>query len=136
MALDHSKATPAQLRSFGRVFLVALGLIGGLTLYRGHVPLGAGLVGAGALFGLLGQVAPTTLLLPYRGWMRFGDALSAVTSRILLFVVYFGVVTPTALVLRILGKDPLSLRPPGHTTTYWQPREGVPPTAESYLNQF
>ncbi len=136
MALDHSQATDAQLRSFGRVFLVALGLIGGLLLTKGNVPVGGTLVGLGVLFGLLGQVAPGSLRLPYRGWMKFGDVMSAIMSRVLLFVVFFLVVTPTALVLRLLGKDPLTLRRRRNADSFWQPREGVPPTAESYRNQF
>jgi len=43
-------------------------------------------------------------------WLGISDLLGAVTSRILLSLVFFGVVTPIGLLRRLLGKDSLKLR--------------------------
>ena len=43
-------------------------------------------------------------------WLGFSDLLGAVVSRILLSIVFFGVVTPIGILRRLFGKDSLQLR--------------------------
>ena len=60
------------------------------------------------IFGVLGLwalVAPMTLRPVYRVWMRFGLLLSRVTTPIIMGLVYYLVITPFALVLKVTGKD-------------------------------
>lgn len=44
-----------------------------------------------------------------------------VVSHLLLVVIFVLVVTPTALALRVVGRDPLGRRPDPSATTYWAP---------------
>ena len=60
------------------------------------------------VFGVLaawGLIAPATLRPVYRGWMRFGIALSKITTPIILTLVYIITIVPTSIILRILRKD-------------------------------
>ncbi len=50
---------------------------------------------------------PELLLYPYRGWMKLGHILGWVNSRIILGLVFLIVLQPIALIMRILGHDPL-----------------------------
>jgi hypothetical protein len=43
-------------------------------------------------------------------------------ARVFLSLVFFLVVTPLSLVLRLFGFDPLALRPPKSSSTFWNPR--------------
>ncbi|MEW5981782.1 MAG: SxtJ family membrane protein [Acidobacteriota bacterium] len=43
-------------------------------------------------------------------WFGLADAIGSVTSRIVLSVVFFGLVTPVGLIRRWMGKDPMQLR--------------------------
>jgi hypothetical protein len=43
-------------------------------------------------------------------WLRLSDLLGAISSRVLLSIVFFGIVTPTGLLRRLAGKDSLQLR--------------------------
>ena len=43
-------------------------------------------------------------------WLGLSDLMGAVVSRILLSIVFFGIVTPIAFIRRISGKDSLKLR--------------------------
>jgi hypothetical protein len=43
-------------------------------------------------------------------WLGLSDLLSAVVSKILMFVVFFAVVTPIGVLRRLAGKDALKLR--------------------------
>jgi len=62
---------------------------------------------AGGILALWGIIAPASLALVYKIWMKFAEALGWINSRIILTLVFYLVVFPTAAVLRALGKDPL-----------------------------
>jgi len=59
---------------------------------------------AGALAGWA-VLAPHTLRTVYRLWMRFGLLLNRVTTPIILGIVFFLLITPIALVMRLAGRD-------------------------------
>jgi len=96
-------------------------LLSGWWIYRGKfhsisqvtLPLGAVLV-------LLGIVFPRALVIPNKAWMALAEALSFVSTRVILAVVFFGVVTPIGFVKRLFGWDPLSRRAPA-SDSYWRP---------------
>ena len=56
---------------------------------------------------ILGLTAPSWLHYPYKGWMALGHVLGWVNSRIMLGLVFLIVLQPIALIMRILGHDPL-----------------------------
>ena len=56
---------------------------------------------------LLALVQPLWLRWIYRGWMRFGLLASRVMTPLVLGIVYFVIISPMAMVMRLLGKDPL-----------------------------
>jgi len=43
-------------------------------------------------------------------WLGLSDLLGAIVSKVLLSIVFFGIVTPIGIVRRLLGKDSLKLR--------------------------
>lgn len=101
----------------GGIFL----LLGVWWLYRGRFGTLAGVPAvAGALLMLGGLLRPTALRGPYRLWMGLAEALSVVTTNILLAVVYFGIVTPLGWLRRLLGGDPLRRRQ-SPAASYWFP---------------
>jgi hypothetical protein len=108
-------------REFGLIVGGVLLLLSLWWQYRGkfsHVsqitmPVGTALV-------LLGLVLPQALVLPNKAWMAFAEALSFVTTRIILAFVFFVIVTPIGVVKRWFGWDPLHRRAaPGDS--YWKP---------------
>jgi hypothetical protein len=66
-------------------------------------------------------------------WAAFGSLLGKVMSYPMFTAVYFLAVTPTALVMRAFGKDPLGVKRRG-AATYWTDHE--PPTKDKYERQF
>ena len=60
--------------------------------------------------GILGILRPGLLLYPYRAWMKLGHILGWVNSRIILGLVFLIVLQPIALIMRILGHDPLKTK--------------------------
>lgn len=58
-----------------------------------------------AILAVWGITAPNSLRPVYRGWMHVGLLLSKVTTPIILTLVFIIAIIPTAIVLRLLGKD-------------------------------
>ena len=62
---------------------------------------------------------PTKLLSPLNKlWMRFGLLLGRIVSPIIMGIIYFFVVTPTGLIMKIFRKDLLSLKK-NDEKSYW-----------------
>ncbi len=66
-------------------------------------------------------------------WAAFGTLLGKVMSYPMFTIVYFLAVTPTGLLMRAFGKDPLGAKKRG-AATYWTDHE--PPTKDKYDRQF
>ena len=100
--------TPAQGRRFGlSVGMAFLGL-GGVLVWR------ARLTEAYAPFSLGGALILAGLLIPgrlgpvERAWMGVASAISKVTTPVFMAVVYFLLLTPTGVLMRVLGRNPLA----------------------------
>ena len=122
-------------RGFGIVFAVVFTAIGLFPLLRGASPRGWSLAVAGG-FLAVAVVKPTWLAPLNTLWFRFGLLLQRVAHPIVLAVIYFAVVTPTGLVMRALGKDPLRLRFDPDAASYWILRDPPGPEPESMKHQF
>lgn len=61
---------------------------------------------AGTLWPLA-LLKPTALKPVYRYWMQFGMVVGAINARIILSIVFFVIVMPFGLVMRLFGKDPM-----------------------------
>ena len=61
----------------------------------------------GGVFIAWGVLAPTSVRLFYRLWMRFGLLMNAIISRVVLGIVFYLMVLPFGIILRIRGSDPL-----------------------------
>ena len=74
----------------------------------------------GALLVVLGLVFPRALFWPNKAWMALAEGLAFVSTRIILGLVFFVIVSPIGLIKRMFGWDPLNRRA-GASETYWKP---------------
>jgi hypothetical protein len=122
-------------RTFGLVFSGFFLIIGLLPMTQGNSFRYWALVTAGAL--LVPTILAPAVLGPFnRIWTKFGELLHWIVSPIALAILFFGVVTPTGLLLRLMGKDVLRLRFDKAASSYWISRTPPGPAAESLKNQF
>lgn len=108
-------------RKFGLTVGVAFLVLAGILAWRGHSPVAAAFAGLGVLLLAGGVAIPSRLGPVYRTWMAGARAISRVTTPLVLGVVYFLVLTPTGLLRRVLGGDPL--RHPETGGGYWATRQ-------------
>jgi hypothetical protein len=122
-------------RSFGFVFAAFFAIVGLLPLITGdRVRLWALMIGGAFL--LSGLLFPSILAPLNRIWTKLGLLLHKLVSPIVLGIMFFLVITPTGLLMRLLGKDPLRLRFSRDAESYWIAREPPGPAPESLKDQF
>jgi hypothetical protein len=125
---------PASNRSFGLVFAAALGVIGLAPLARSHACRPWALILA-AGFCVVAVVRPEILRPLNLLWTRLGMLLQSITQPVITALLFFGAVTPLALLSRFRGRDPLRLRWDRDARSYWLKREPGP-RPESMRDQF
>ncbi len=78
------------------------------------------------VFFIIGSLVPGVLAWFYKVWVKFGELIGGVISKILLLILFFGLFTPISLVLKILGKDLLHKKLDKKCDTYWVDRTMQP----------
>ena len=73
------------------------------------------------VFGLLNSKVLTPL---NKIWFKFGILLGSFVSPIVMSIVFFAIVTPTSIIMRVLGKNLLNLKK-GNKKTYWVERSKI-----------
>jgi hypothetical protein len=120
---------------FGLVFAVIFFVIAAWPLLDAAAPRWWA-VGLAALFGSIALLRPRLLSGLNRQWVRLGILLGRVISPIALGVLFYGVLTPIGVVMRLAGNDPLRLRRDPGASSYWRLREPPGPPPDSMTNQF
>ena len=116
------------LRDFGLLLgAVLLGYCVWPWLWRGE-PLRLWAGGVGGLLGVIGLVVPEALKYPYKGWMVLGHVMGWVNTRIILGIIFYGVVTPMGVVMKMKGRDPMRRALVPVMDTYRVVKEPRPPS--------
>ena len=90
-------------------------------LYRGKFDTaGFVLTFIGSALVLFGAFAPRFLVTPRKLWMKLAEGMAYVSSRVILAIIFFLVLTPIGLVKRAMGWDPLQRRSASRES-FWQP---------------
>jgi len=122
-------------RSFGIVFTLVF-LAVGVWVGSGGSSKGWPFFVSAALFLVIAISRPSILGPLNRTWAKFGLLLGEVFNPLLLGVVFFLVVTPIAILLKLWGKDSLRLKPKPDLKSYWIGRSPVGPKFGSMTKQF
>lgn len=110
-------------------------VIGSFSLWQ-KGSLASYLFGVAAAFAIAALLRPSVLAPLTRLWMRLGELLHRVVSPIAIGLIFFFVITPYALVMRLAGRDALLRRLDPSAASYWVPRPAAERGAGSFLDQF
>ncbi|HEU4886793.1 MAG TPA: SxtJ family membrane protein [Thermoanaerobaculia bacterium] len=109
MSSTSTELSRRTITSFALIVSGALLAIAAYQRWRGAQPwVVIALVSIAAVLSLLSAVAPRSLHPVYRGWMRVGEVLGWINTRIILTLVFFLVVTPIGLLMRLFGRSPIA----------------------------
>ena len=115
--MEDKKIKIGSNRSFGVVFSIVFLILALLPLINGN-SIRIWLVILSLIFFILGLLNSNILFPLNRIWFKFGIILGGIVSPIVMGLVFFLVVTPTSLILRLFKKDVLSLKK-NDSMTYW-----------------
>jgi hypothetical protein len=137
MSLIRIERNPSrrQLATFGVVWFVAFAIFGGIALSRSGLPWATALWAAAVLVPGIGCLAPALLRAVYVGMACLTYPIGVVVSLVLLAAVYYLVLTPIGLLLRLFGYDPMCRRRDPNAVSYWTPREPAD-DVRRYFRQF
>ncbi len=133
--IEHNPSR-RQLTVFGLLWLVFFGILGVMAWWRTGSFVPAGWFWAiGALVPAIGLIWPRVLRIVYLLASYATFPIGFVVSYVILAVVYYLVLTPTGIILRLSGYDPMQRRFDRSAKTYWSPREQDESTGK-YFRQF
>ena len=109
-------------RRFGILFFIVFFIIGLYPVYVGN--------GVNIYFILLSipflvlGILNSKILTPLNiAWIKLGELLGMVISPIIMALIYFFILTPISLIVRIFGKDLLNIKFNSFSKTYWIKRK-------------
>ena len=122
-------------RTFGLVFAAFFTLIS-LTplLHHGHVRIWTLVVAA--VFLVVALAVPKILQPLNHLWFLVGKLLHRIVNPLIMGLLFFIVITPAAFLLRLAGKDLLSLKRDPQAGSYWVHRTPPGPEPQSLKNMF
>ena len=125
-----------DVKVFSLLFVAFFGLIG-YWVYRwtGATTPAAVTFSIGALIGIGGFFVPEAMRYIYIGWMAAVLPIGFVVSHVILAVIFYGVVTPVGLLMRLVGHDPMHRKFDTAAKSYWIPRDEQR-SPKQYFRQF
>jgi hypothetical protein len=105
---NSTEFTASDGRRFAFPVGTAFFVLSGILFWREKETMFQVMAGLGAVLYVAGAIVPGMLGPVYRAWMRMALVISKFTTPIFMSVVYFLVLTPTGLIMRVVGRKPMN----------------------------
>ena len=105
-------------RSFGILFFIVFLILGLYPTLKGNSP-NIYLISISIPFIILGIINSKILTPLNNAWIKVGEILGIIIAPIVMAIIYFFILTPISLIVRIFGKDLLSIKFDKQVNTYW-----------------
>lgn len=124
-----------ELRQFGIIIGIACCLLGVLLWWRGKTYYSYSFIIAAA-FLFLGFTLPAALKPFHKVWMIISILMGWLMTRVILIILFYGILTPIGLIGRLCGKDFLDIKLNKNSPSYWVLRDKKEYDKKSYEQQF
>jgi len=126
---------PKELRVFAILQFVFFAVVTWLIHQRVAAGWATALISLSVAIAVMGLVKPKWLRPVYVAWMAAVFPIGFVVSHVLMAAVFYLVVTPIGLMMRVMGRDPMHRKFDRDAKTYWQTRTPSKGT-RGYFRQF
>ncbi len=130
------RSETAEARRFAVALAVLLAAVAAYGWWRHHPLRVAVSMAAAAAVALCAAALPALWVRAFRLGMKLAEGLSWVTTRVVLSLFFYLVLTPVGIVFRIARRDPLDLAWKDGKPTYWIDRGEEEATVERYERMF
>ena len=121
--MDLKNTKISSNRSFGIVFFLFFLIVSIFPLFKdGNIRIWSLIIAI--IFLILGMLDSKFLTPLNKIWFNFGILLGSIVSPIVMGVIFFTIVTPTSLIMKVLGKNLLNLKK-DNKKTYWIERSKI-----------
>ena len=124
-----------QIRKFGLIALIFFGCLCALGIWR-EKPLPSYLFGALSLLGLGFILIPLQLQPVFAAWLKIAHLIGKIVTTTMLTLAYYLVITPSAVIKRIFGGPPISVKPDKEASSYWVNRTEPIQPKERFLKRY
>jgi len=125
-----------DLNILALLFLVIPGVIGSYLAFLKAAPSGYVWMAVGACLAVCRLIPPLFRLI-YRLWVGLSVIIGYFISRVLLTLIFFLVLLPTGLIMRVVGRDPMDRKFDPAASSYWNRKEDqAEASVERYEKQF
>jgi len=130
-----SSTDKKEIRKFGLIAFIFFGVLCCLAIWRAKEI-------AVFLFGLLSLLGVCFLSLPeffrpvYYKWLSITHVIGRMITLIILTTAYYIVMTPAALIKRLIGGRPLPVKPNKKVSSYWIAREEPAQKRERFIKRY
>lgn len=125
-----------ELKKFGYSIGVVLLLVAGIFFYYGKEEAAVYIGIIGAVLVISGFILPVILLPLQKVWMTLAVVLGFVSSRVILMILFYFVITPIGLTTKIFRKNFLNTKMEKKNLSYWEIRPETEYTKEQTNRQF
>lgn len=131
------KPSEKQLRDFGDIALCMCNIIGLLLFWFDKISIRGFVIFCliGLVMYILSRISTMLIKPVYQGMMIVTFPIGWVVSHVMMGVFYYGIVTPIAIIFKIIGRDPLCRVYDPKAKTYWV-RYKQSRSAKHYFHQF
>ena len=105
-------------KSFGILFFIIFLILGLYPTLKGNSP-NIYFIFISIPFIILGLIDSKILTPLNNAWIKLGEILGMIIAPIVMAIIYFFILTPISIVVRIFGKDLLSIKFNKQVNTYW-----------------
>lgn len=131
----HGSTLPSE-RTFGWVFTGIFLIIAGYLWYYDGKPLAIQIFLVLAVTFFAFALFMPIVLRPFnKAWYKLGLLMGRVVSPIVLGILFFILISPIAIVMRLAGRDALKLRKQ-NVQSHWIDRAPPGPSSDSFKEQF
>ena len=125
-----------QLNLFGLFWLAFFGAVGAYVLWNAESwPAALAIWAVAAVVPAVGWAVPAFMRIMYVGLSVVAYPIGLTVSLVVLAAVYFFLITPIGLLMRLFGRDPMARRFDPESETYWQPHRPAD-SIKRYFRQF
>jgi len=132
---SNIKSNVREIRKFGLIAFSFFGCLFSVGIWQQKVTI-TYFFGALSFTGLGLILFPAHLKPLYIGWLKIAQFIGRIVTTLILTLSYYLVITPSALIKRILGGRPLPVKPDEKVSTYWVNRTESAQPVKRFLKRF
>lgn len=121
--MDLNQINIKEIKKFGLILATILLAVGCIHLLKGHRTVFMWLTTFSAVFFILSALFTKTIIPVYVVFTKIAHAIGWFNTRLILCIIFYLIVTPFGLVMRLFKKDPLEKKIDKKMGSYWLKKE-------------